>query len=149
MMMQRKILLLALVGLCLSGVAHSQETRAAAPPAKLAAPKATVWFVQCYEVKDGQIDAYKKWMQEEGGRQFLAFQGAASIETWVDLISEGPTLKTILGFTDYAAIDRFYEDKAMDAWGEKLDSFLGPHKHYIFRQYPIYRSKSLSYPGNP
>lgn len=123
-------------------------TLAAAEPTA-PSPKATVWFVQCYDVKDGQIDSFKAWMQGEGGKRFLAFPGAVSIETWVDLISEGPTLKTVLGFTDYAAIDRFYQDKAMDAWGEKLDSFIGPHKHYIFRQYPLYRSKSLSFPGNP
>ena len=109
-------------------------------------PKATVWFVQVYDLKDGQFEPMKKWLAEEGGKQFLAFPGAASLETWVDLIHTGPTLITILGFTEYAAIDSFYADKAMTAWGERLDSFIGPHKHYIFRQHPLYRSKSLSYP---
>jgi hypothetical protein len=115
--------------------------------AETAATKATVWFVQVYDLKDGQFEPMKKWLAEEGGQQFLAFPGAVSLETWVDLIHTGPTLITILGFTEYAAIDRFYADKNMTAWGERLDSFIGPHKHYIFRQHPLYRSKSLSYPS--
>ena len=110
-------------------------------------PKASVWFVQVYDVKEGQLEPMKKWLAEDGGKTFLAFQGAVSFETWVDLIHLGPTLITVLGFEDYAAIDRFYADKAMNDWGERLDSFIGPHKHYIFRQYPIYRSKSLTYPA--
>ncbi len=112
-----------------------------------AAKKATVWFVQVYDVKEGQLEPMKKWLTEEGGKQFLDFPGATSFETWVDLISAGPTLKTILGFEDYAAIDRFYADERMRAWGEKLDSFIGPHKHYIFRHYPLYLSKTLTYPA--
>ncbi len=100
-------------------------------------------------MKEGQLEAMKKWVAEEGGKRFLEFPGAVSLDTWVDLISEGPTLKTVLGFEDYAAIDRFYADANMQAWGEKLDSFIGPHKHYIFRRYPLYRSQSLSYPATP
>jgi hypothetical protein len=116
---------------------------AAAAPQK---PVATVWFVQVYDVKEGQVESMRKWVAEEGGKQFLAFPGAVSFETWVDLIHPGPTLITVLGFADYATIDRFYADKSMAAWGERLDSFIGPHKHYIFRQYPLYRSRSLSNP---
>lgn len=112
-----------------------------------AAKQATVWFVQVYDVKEGQLEPMKKWLAEEGGKQFLDFPGAVSFETWVDLISAGSALRTILGFTDYAAIDRFYADEKMGAWGEKLDSFIGPHKHYIFRRHPLYQSKTLSYPA--
>ena len=119
-----------------------EDVKAAEGPAKTA----TVWFVQVYDVKEGQIEPMKKWLAEEGGKQFLSFPGAVSFETWVDLISTGPTLRTILGFEDYAAIDRFYADPKMNDWGEKLDSFIGPHKHYIFRHHPLYRSKTLSYP---
>lgn len=140
--MRRKVFLLAmLIGLPLVAVA--------VPAAELPARKATVWFVQVYDVKEGQLEAMKKWVAEEGGKRFLEFPGAVSLDTWVDLISEGPTLKTVLGFEDYAAIDRFYADANMQAWGEKLDSFIGPHKHYIFRRYPLYRSQSLSYPATP
>jgi len=116
--------------------------RAAEPPAKTA----KVWFVQVYDVKEGQLEPMRKWLAEEGGKQFLGFPGSVSFETWVDLISSGPALRTILGFEDYAAIDRFYADAKMNAWGEKLDSFIGPHKHYIFRHDPLYRSQTLSYP---
>lgn len=112
-----------------------------------AAKKATVWFVQVYDVKEGQLEPMKKWLAEEGGKKFLDFQGASSFETWVDLITPGPTLRTILGFEDYAAIDRFYADDTMRAWGEKLDSFIGPHKHYIFRRHPLYLSRTLTYPA--
>lgn len=115
--------------------------------AEPAAKKATVWFVQVYDVKEGQLEPMKKWLAEEGGKQFLDFPGAASFETWVDLITPGPTLRTILGFQDYAAIDSFYADEKMRGWGEKLDSFIGPHKHYIFRRHPLYLSKTLTYPA--
>ena len=137
--MRRNVFLLTvLIWLSLAAPAvHSAEA-----PAR----KASVWFVQVYDVKEGQLEAMKKWLGEEGGRKFLAFPGAVSFETWVDLIHPGPTLITVLGFEDYAAIDRFYADKAMIEWGERLDWFIGPHKHYIFRQYPLYRSKSLTYP---
>lgn len=135
----------SLVAMLVLSPPATMAVRAAEPPAR----KATVRFVQVYDVKEGQLEAMKKRMAEERGRHLVEFPGAASLDTWVDLISEGPTLKTILGFENYAAMDRLYVDPKMQAWGEKLDSFIGLHKHYILRRYPLYRSQSLSYAAAP
>jgi len=46
----------------------------------------------------------------------------------------------------YAAIDRWYQDLAQKELGEKFDGYIGPHKHFILRQYPIFKSRGLSWP---
>ena len=124
--------------------AVSQQQKEPAKP--VPEKKATVWFVQLYEPKEGKIEEFREWFQKEGGPGFLTFDGLASVETWVDLVSPGPTLTTVFGFTDYTAIDRWYKDPAQTALGEKFDGFIGPHKHFIVRQYPIYKSRGLTWP---
>lgn len=143
---------LATLPLC--GVASESAPAPNTPPTEQRAQeikpamekKATVWFVQLYEPKEGKVEEFRDWFQKEGGPGFLSFDGLASVDTWVDLVSAGPTLTTVFGFTDYAAIDRWYKDPVQTALGEKFDSFIGPHKHFILRQYPIYKSKGFSWP---
>jgi len=115
-------------------------------PAPKAEKKATIYFVQVYDVKEGQFAAFKDWFQKQGGPALAAYPGVVSVETYVDEISPGPLLKTIIGFEDYPALDRWYDDPKMGKAMEPLDSLVGPHKHYIFRSSPLYRAKSLSLP---
>lgn len=120
------------------------------PPMRVAAARtvphveATFFYVQVYDVKEGKMDAFKKWFKEVGGPALKAFPGVVTVETYVDEITPGPLLKTIIGFTDCAAYERWDNDATMNQILEPLDSMAGPHKHYLFPYNPLYRSKSLS-----
>jgi len=85
-------------------------------------------------------------VQERGAPAFLAQQGLVSIETYVDIARECPSLVTVLGFRDEAALTQFLDDPIAQLLGQKLDEFGGPHQHRIFRQPPVYRAAALSAP---
>ena len=111
-----------------------------APPAQ----QATVFFSMVYEVQPGQLAAFLDWFANEGRRAFLAQDGVASVETWVDTSRDGPPLGTVVGFRDDAALKRFLDDPSVAELGAKFDSFIGPHAHRVYRRLPVYRVDALS-----
>jgi len=111
-----------------------------APPAQ----EATVFFSMVYEAQPGQLAAFVEWFANEGRRAFLAQDGVASVETWVDTSREGPPLVTVIGFRDDAALKRFLDDPSAADLGAKFDSFIGPHAHRVYRRAPVYRVDALS-----
>ena len=111
-----------------------------APPAQ----PATVFYSMVYDVLPGQLAAFVDWFANEGGRAFLAQDGVASVETWVDTSREGPPLATVIGFRDEAALKRFLDDPSTANLGAKFDAFIGPHAHRVYRRLPVYRVDALS-----
>jgi mono/diheme cytochrome c family protein len=118
-----------------------------ARPGDLPAPPAqpgTVFYVMVYDVQPGQLAAFVEWFANEGRRAFLAEDGVASVETWVDTSREGPPLATVIGFRDDAALKRFLDDPSAAELGTRFDSFIGPHAHRVYRRLPVYRVDALS-----
>ncbi len=111
----------------------------AAPPGP-----ATRFFVQVYDVNEGSLKGFETWLRDEGFSAFFSYPGLVSIETYVDLVRDGPSLTTAIGFSDEAALRNFVNAPRTDELGEKLDSFLGPHDHRVFRSAPLYKAASLS-----
>jgi mono/diheme cytochrome c family protein len=110
------------------------------PPAQ----PATVFFSMVYEVQPGELAAFVEWFANDGRRAFLAQDGVASVETWVDTSRDGPPLATVIGFRDDAALKRFLDDPSAAELGTKFDSFIGPHAHRVYRRLPVYRVDALS-----
>ena len=107
---------------------------------------ASIFYVQAYDVLPGKLTTLEEWFRNEGATAFLAQQGLVSIETYVDIARECPSLVTVLGFRDEAALTQFLDDPIAQLLGQKLDEFGGPHQHRIFRQPPVYRAAALSAP---
>jgi len=105
---------------------------------------AKVFFAQTYDVKDGQVGAFETWFREKGAKQFLGYPGLVSIETFVDVGRQGPSVTSVFGFTDQEAMQRFMNDDATIAMGDEFDSFIGPHDHRAFVHPPLYRAPGLS-----
>jgi len=51
-----------------------------------------------------------------------------------------------MGFRDDAALSRFLADPAATSVKKRLDDFVGPHGHQMFRVPPVYRVGALSAP---
>jgi hypothetical protein len=132
--------------LCAAPASAHAGHKAPAPHVAVATPtaKANFFYVQIYDIKEGQHDAFKDWFQTTGGPALMAFPGVASVETFVDDISQGPEYITMIGFTDYAAYDRWDRDPQMAKILEPLDSMVGPHKHYLFPYNPLHRAAIFS-----
>jgi hypothetical protein len=126
-------------------VAHAGHAPSAVA-APVAAKKATFFYAQVYDVKEGKLDAFKQWFKVEGGPALAAYPGVATVETFVDDISAGPEYVTLIGFTDYAAYDHWDRDGVIGKVLAPLDDMVGPHKHYLFSYNPLHRSPSLSWP---
>lgn len=127
------------------------ETIAAAlarPPSEVPAPpapsNATIYYVQVFDVLAGQLANFERWFREEGARAFLAQDGVVAVDTWVDMTHDGPSVSTVVGFRDEAALRRFLDDPGAAELGKRFDDFVGPHAHRIFRQVPVYRADTLS-----
>jgi len=60
--------------------------------------------------------------------------GLVRVDTWVDTTRNGPSLVTVLGFRDEAALERFLDDPATDLLGQVFDEFIGPHAHLVSRR---------------
>lgn len=119
------------------------------PPSEIPPPephRAASFFVQGYAVQQGRLAEFQRWFRTEGAERFLAYDGLVSIDTFVDVRRVGPPLVTVFGFTDDAARDRFLNDPATQALGDRFDSFIGPHGHDSVRLPPLYRAPSLSAP---
>jgi len=113
-----------------------------APPAD----PATIYYVMAYDALPGRLADMEVWLHDEGMRAFLAHEGLLRVDTWVDATRGGPSLVTVLGFLDDAALKRFLDDPTTDALGKKFDEYIGPHAHLVFRRPPLYRAASLSAP---
>jgi mono/diheme cytochrome c family protein len=113
-----------------------------APPAGAA----TIFLVQMYDVKDGQLAAFEEWFGREGSAALRAVPGLVTVDTWVDNTRPGPALLTMFGFRDDMALSRFLHDPAGSALKQHFDDFVGPHGHQLFRTPPIYRVGELSTP---
>jgi len=123
-------------------------------PAEVPAPppaEASRFIVQAYDVNPGDLHAFETWFKDEGAARFFAYDGLLSIETWVDVAHDGPSMVTAFGFRDDAALARFVDDPALDQLARAFDAFAGPHGHQVVRQPPIYRAATLSAerPGAP
>jgi len=108
--------------------------------------EAKAFWVQSYDVKENQLAPFVEWFKREGAQQFLAYDGVVSLDTWVDVTREGPSMVSILGFRDDAARNRFLSDPATEALGNKFDEFIGPHPHRSYNRSPLYKVPSLSAP---
>jgi mono/diheme cytochrome c family protein len=105
---------------------------------------ATVFFVQVYDVRDGQLAAFEEWFKREGAAGLLAHDGLAGIDTYVDNTRGGPAVITLMGFRDDDALTRFLNDPGAALLKQTWDSFIGPHGHQVFRSPPVYEVGSLS-----
>lgn len=115
--------------------------RPAPPPSQ-----ATMFFVQLYDVKEGQLEAFQDWFAHEGGPALRTVDGLVSVDTYVDNTRASSPLVTIIGFRDDAALGRFLQDPAGAQLKQKFDEFIGPHGHQMFRIPPVYRVAGLSAP---
>ena len=123
-------------------------------PAELPAPPsqhALSFLVQVYDVNQGDLVDFETWFKEEGASRFFAYDGLLSIDTYVDVAHDGPSLVTAFGFRDDDALRRFVDDPALDELAKAFDAFAGPHDHRVVRAPPIYRAATLSAerPGAP
>jgi len=129
------------------GTAEMMAALPTAPVKDLPLPPAdpaTIYYVQTYDVLPARVDAFETWFRDEGRRAFLAHEGVARVDTWVDTTREGPSVVTVIAFTDDAGLKRFLDDPATDSLGRKFDEFIGPHAHLVFRRPPVYRAATLS-----
>src|SRR5262245_39738336 len=113
----------------------------AAPPDPAAA-----FLVQTYDIRPGELAAFEAWFRDEFAPKMRAFDGVVSIETVVDR-SRRPSVSTVLGFRDRAALEKWNNNLAMRELGAKFDEFIGVHGHFIYDVPPVYRAPSLSLPA--
>lgn len=128
---------------------HAAMMRAAAGGVAGLAPRpkptpgpAGSFFVQRYDVLPGRLEDFETWFAREGRDAFLAYDGVVSIDTWV--VGGTPSMATVIGFTNDAAVGAFLNDPRTEALGLAFDEFIGPHGHQTFRTPPVYRAPSLS-----
>lgn len=132
-------------------VDHAAMGHGAPPARELPAPppgEARSFFVQIYDVANGRLGEFERWFQSSGAPRLLAHDGLVSIETYVDLTREGPSMVSVFGFRSEEARERFLADPdpAAQALAEEFDSFIGPHPHRPYARPPLYRAPSLSAP---
>src|SRR5438046_9389004 len=102
----------------------------APPPAEVPAPPpadASRFIVQAYDVNPGDLHTFETWFKDEGAARFFAYDGLLSIETWVDVAHDGPSMVTAFGFRDDAAPARFVDDPALRQLARASDALAGPH----------------------
>jgi hypothetical protein len=131
------------------GAAEMMAAVMARPPSDVPPPapgSSTIYYVQVYDVLEGELGKLQDWFRTEGAAAFLAHDGIVGVDTWVDVSRDGPALTTVIGFRDDAAMKRFLDDPTTDELGRKFDEFIGPHSHRVYRQQPVYRAASLSAP---
>ena len=121
------------------------------PPATIMSPRppapaseARLFFVQAYDVKDGQLEAFEQWFASDGLPALRGADGFVSAETHVLNNRPGPALVTVIAFRDENAFGRFLASDGGTVMKQKFDSFIGPHDHTMFRTSPLYRVDSLS-----
>jgi len=135
-----------LQSLTAGGMQHAMASVQQAP-AELPAPPsqdASRFLVQVYDVNQGDLRNFETWFQKEGAARFFAYDGLLSIETYVDVARDGPSLVTTFGFRDEEALKRFVDDPALDQLARAFDAFAGPHDHRVFGTPPVYRAATLS-----
>ncbi len=110
------------------------------------ATQASAFLTQRYEVLPGRVQAFEAWFRDEGARRLLAVDGLLTIETFVDATRGSPSVTTVWGFRDNAALLAFVNsnDAATIALGTEFDRFITPHDHKVFRTPPVYRAEDLS-----
>jgi mono/diheme cytochrome c family protein len=104
---------------------------------------ATVFFVQRYDILPDRLAAFEQWFATRGRSELLAFDGLVSIDTYVH-DADSPSVTTVFGFRDQAAIGAFMRDDRAETIGLEFDQFIGPHGHEVFVRAPLYRAPSLS-----
>jgi len=112
------------------------------PPAPVS--DARMFFVQSYDVKPGQLDAFARWFTDELMPVLRDADGFVSAETHVDTTRPGPSLVTVLGFRDAEALAHFLDGGRGAQAKQRFDSFIGPHGHQLYRTAPLYRVDGLS-----
>jgi mono/diheme cytochrome c family protein len=113
-----------------------------APRPKPPEGTAGAFFVQRYDVLPGRLEAFERWFATEGRAGFLAYDGVVSVDTWV--LGGAPSMTTVVGFRNDAAVTAFLNDPRTEAFGIAFDQFIGPHGHQTFRTPPVYRAPTLS-----
>jgi mono/diheme cytochrome c family protein/quinol monooxygenase YgiN len=112
----------------------------AAPPSAAAA-----FLVQTYDVKPDQLAAFEAWFRDQFAPSMRAFDGVASVETVVDR-TRRPSITTVFGFRDRAALEKWNNNLAMRDLAAKFDEFIGVHGHLTYDAAPVYRVPALSLP---
>jgi len=113
-----------------------------APRPKPPTGPAGAFFVQRYDVLPGRLQDFERWFASTGRAEFLAYDGVVSVDTWV--VGGTPSMATVVGFRNDAAIRAFLNDPRTEDFGAAFDQFIGPHGHQTFRTPPIYRVPTLS-----
>ena len=128
-----------------------ETAHAMPPPSNPVGPRppppatdASVHFVQVFDVREGQLDAFQAWFQSTAVPALRAVDGLVGVDTYVDNTRGGAGIVTIMSFRDDGALARFLQDPAGAEWKRAFDSFIGPHGHQLFRYPPIYRVDGLS-----
>jgi hypothetical protein len=98
-------------------------------------------------VLPGRVPDFEAWFEREGRARFAAIPGLVSLDTWVDTTRNGPSVTTVFGFKDDAALNAFMNDHdpGTESLGLAFDGFIGTHDHTVFRAQPMYRAPKLSF----
>ena len=98
-----------------------------------------------YDVAPDKLAAFMAWFPDEGRRMMAKIPGAVGMDTYVDATRVASRIITSMRFVDNAAMQEFLENGDV-AFGDKFDSFIGPHGHFEFVYPPLYRVPALSGP---
>lgn len=113
------------------------------PPAPADTKGAYIWMV--YDVPTDKLGPFMSWFPTEGRQMLAKIPGAVSMDTYVDSTRIGGRMITAMRFKDDAAMQEFINN-GDPAFGDKFDSFIGPHGHFEVMWPPIYRVPVLSGP---
>jgi hypothetical protein len=118
----------------------------AAPRATAApgAPKASVFFVQTYSVRDGRLAELERWFSTSGLATFRSFDGLLEIESWVDRTRGPEAMVTLFGFADIDRLRAFLAERSIAESLQKFDEFSDMIDRQIYETRPVYRVGALS-----
>jgi hypothetical protein len=98
-----------------------------------------------YDVPPGKLSAFQAWFPGEGRALLRQIPGIVSVDTYVDTTRVAGRVITELRFRDEAVKQEFM-DNGDPTFGEKFDSFIGPHGHFELEFPSIYPVPTLSKP---
>lgn len=115
--------------------------RPASPPSE-----AKAFLTMAYDVKPGQLAPFEAWWKAEGAKQFLAYDGLVSVDTYADFTKSERQYTSVFGFRDQARMQAFSQDPTTEEIGLAFDRYIGGHDHVYQLLSPVYRVPSLSAP---
>lgn len=124
---------------------HMQPMAPLVPPQLPQPPAAArgAYITMVYDVLPGKLEPFTQWFSGEGKAMLEKIPGVVSQETFVDVTRDASGIVTSLRFKDSASLQEFMNN-GDPTFGEKWDSFIGPHGHFVYVFPPIYRVPALS-----